>query len=128
MAKKIVLCLAVLAMVCGFATISIAGEGPETVTIETPKKKVKKNPSSVAFPHWAHQTKFECAECHHTKNADGSQGPYAAGKEASCKSCHDGSIANKKVATAKKAAHVNCKGCHKKTDKKMASCGYCHKS
>ena len=122
MAKKIVLCLAVLAMVCGFSAISMAGEGPETVTIETPKRKN----TTVTFPHWAHQAENKCAECHHSKNADGTQGPYVAGEEAQCATCHDGSLA-KKVATAKKAAHVNCKGCHKKVNKDMAKCGYCHK-
>ena len=123
MAKKIVLCLAVLAMVCGFSAISMAGEGPETSTIDTPKK----GKSTVTFPHWAHQATMECAACHHTKNADGTQGPYAAGSEAKCAPCHDGSLANKKVATAKKAAHVNCKGCHKSGKKGPTKCGDCHK-
>jgi len=123
MAKKIVLCVAVLAMVCGFSAISMAGEGPETVTIDT----AKKSKSTVTFQHWAHQGRgLECAACHHTKNADGSQGPYAAGSEAACKTCHDGSLGNAKVATAKKAAHVNCKGCHKTGGKGPTKCGDCH--
>lgn len=122
MAKKIVLCLAVVAMVCGFAAISVAGEGPETVNIETPKK----SKSTVPFQHWAHQGKMECSACHHTANADGTRGAYVAGKEAKCASCHDGSMANKKVATAKKAAHVNCKGCHKSGKKGPTKCGDCH--
>ena len=121
MSKKIVLCLAVLAMVCGFSAISMAGEGPENITIDTPKKK-----STVPFPHWAHQASAECGDCHHSKNADGSQGAYVAGQAGKCSSCHDGSLANKKVATAKKAAHVNCKGCHKAEKKGPTKCGECH--
>ena len=122
MVKKIVLCVAVLTMVCGFSAISMAGEGPETLTIDTPKK----SKSTVTFPHWAHQASNECATCHHTKNADGTQGPYTAGKEAKCSTCHDGSLANAKVATAKKAAHVSCKGCHKAEKKGPTKCGDCH--
>jgi hypothetical protein len=122
MAKKIVLCVAVLAMVCGFSAISMAGEGPETVTIDTPKKKN----TTVTFAHWTHQASNDCATCHHGKNADGSQGPYVAGNEAKCATCHDGSLANKKVATAKKAAHVKCKGCHKAEKKGPTKCNDCH--
>ena len=121
MSKKIVLCLAVLAMVCGFSAISMAGEGPENITIDTPKKK-----STVPFPHWAHQATVECGGCHHSKNADGTQGAYKAGEEGKCSSCHDGSLANKKVATAKKAAHVNCKGCHKAKGAGPTKCNTCH--
>lgn len=120
MAKKIVLCLAVLTMVCGFSAISMAAD---TITIATPKK----GGTTVTFEHKAHQARTECASCHHTKNADGSKGPYAAGKEAKCATCHDGSMANKKVATAKKAAHVNCKGCHKAEKKGPTGCKDCHK-
>lgn len=123
MAKKIVLCLAVVAMVCGFAASSMAGDGPENITIETPKK----SKSTVPFQHWTHQGRMECSACHHTKNDDGTKGAYAAGKEAKCATCHDGSIANKKVATAKKAAHVNCKGCHKAEKKGPTKCSACHK-
>lgn len=124
MAKKLVLCLAVLAMVCGFAAVSMAGEGPETATIVT----AKKGDTTVTFPHWAHQAKMECAECHHTKNADGTQGPYVAGKEAKCKTCHDdGTITNKKVDSAKNASHENCKGCHKAGGQGPTKCGDCHK-
>ncbi|MDF1578680.1 MAG: cytochrome c3 family protein [Desulfobulbales bacterium] len=123
MTKKIVLCVAVLAMVCGFSAIGMAGgEGPETVTIDT----AKKSGSTVTFQHWAHQGRAECADCHHSKNADGSQGPYVAGAEAACKTCHDGSIADKSVATAKKAAHKKCKGCHKEKNG-PTKCGDCHK-
>jgi hypothetical protein len=122
MARKIVLCVAVLAMVCGFSAISMAGEGPETSTISTPKK----GDTNVVFQHWAHQARMECAECHHTKNADGTQGPYVAGQEAKCATCHDGSLANAKVATAKNAAHENCKGCHKDGGKGPTKCGDCH--
>lgn len=123
MAKKIVLCVAVLALVCGFSAVSMAGEGPENVSIDT----AKKGGTTVAFPHWTHQAGNECAACHHSKNADGTQGPYITGQEAKCATCHDGSLANAKVATAKNAAHEKCKGCHTAVAKGPTKCGDCHK-
>jgi hypothetical protein len=127
MTKKIVICVAALALAFTVAAgVSVAGNtGPEVAKIDTPKK----GGTAVTFPHKAHQAMMECAACHHTKNADGTQGPYEAGKEAKCATCHDGSLA-KDVATAKKAAHKNCKGCHKKgLDGKTGptKCGDCHK-
>lgn len=125
MAKKIVLCAAVLAMVCGFSAFTIAGgSGPESVTFDTPKK----GKTTVNFQHHVHQGKFECAECHHSKNADGTQGAYVAGEEKKCASCHE-------LGSSKDNVHVNCKGCHKAEEKKdpalkakkISSCKSCHK-
>jgi formate-dependent nitrite reductase cytochrome c552 subunit len=116
MVKKIVLCAAVLAMVCGFSAISMAGEGSETITFDT----AKKGKTTVTFQHWTHQGRMECAECHHTKNADGTKGPYVAGQEAKCATCHE-------LGSMKDNIHVNCKGCHKDGGKGPTSCGDCHK-
>jgi hypothetical protein len=126
MIKKIVLCVAALAMAFTVAVgISVAGNaGPETIKIDTPKK----SKSTVTFEHKKHQGLMECAACHHTKNDDGSKGPYVAGKEAKCATCHDGSLA-KDVKNAKKAAHKSCKGCHKKGldgKKGPTKCKGCH--
>lgn len=114
MAKRIVLCVALVAMVCGFsAVITIAGEkGPETVVFENKK-------GDVTFQHYEHQAKFECADCHHTKADDGSQGPYVAGEEGKCASCHE-------LGSMRDEIHQNCRGCHKEQDRKLASCSTCH--
>jgi len=112
MAKKIVLCLAVLAMVCGYAAISMAGEGPETVTFDTPKK----GDTHINFPHWQHQERLECSQCHHTKNDDGTQGPYVKGQEKACTTCHE---------FDKDRGHKNCKDCHK-ANGGPTKCGACH--
>ena len=99
--------------------------GAAELTLTT--KKAKK-PS--VFPHKAHQDQFPCAECHHTKNANGSKGPYVEGQEGKCESCHNKEMANKKLASFKNAAHANCKECHKKMKKEgkkaPTKCTGCH--
>ena len=104
MAKKIVLCVAALAFVFSVAAgISVAGNaGPAEMVLKTDAGK-----KPATFPHKKHQDLMKCEQCHHTKAADGKQGPYVAGKEAKCASCHTAKGAYKKV------AHKNCKGCHK---------------
>lgn len=116
MVKKIVLCLAALALVCGVAGFAVAASGPETITFDT----AKKGGTSVSFMHHAHQGRMECAECHHTKNADGTQGGYVAGQEAKCASCHV-------LGKASDNIHKNCKGCHKEKGAGPTSCNDCHK-
>ena len=125
MTKKIVLFVAAFAMALSFAVgVSVASNaGPADMVLKTAAGK-----KHATFPHKAHQDLMPCAECHHTKAADGSKGPYEAGKEAKCESCHDGSL-SKDVADYKKAAHKNCKGCHKKGldgKKGPTKCAGCH--
>ncbi len=117
MVKKMVLCLAVLAMVCGLASTSFAADnGPETVTFNT----AKKGGTHVIFPHRVHQATLECATCHHTKNADGTQGPYVAGQEKKCDACH-------KLGSPGDNIHKRCRGCHKDGGKGPTKCNDCHK-
>ena len=120
MAKKIVLCVAALAMVLSVAVgISVAGNaGPAEMVLKT---EAGKKPAT--FPHKQHQDLMECATCHHTQTADGKQGPYVAGQEATCLSCHAAKGEYKKV------AHKNCKGCHKagyEGKNGPTKCGGCH--
>ena len=120
MAKKIVLCLAALAMVFSVAVgVSIASNaGPAEMVLKT---EAGKKPAT--FPHKAHQDLMDCATCHHTKAADGKQGPYVAGQEGKCLSCH---VAKDEF---KKKAHKSCKGCHKagyKEKKGPTKCSGCH--
>ena len=97
-----------------FATVSFAGNGPEEITLDLTGKK------PAVFPHKKHQDKgLACAECHHTKSADGSRGPYVAGEEKACKTCHTDDK------DLKKKFHSNCKGCHKEKGVSR-SCSTCH--
>jgi len=124
MAKKIVLCVAAMALALTVAAgVSLANNGPAEMVLKT---SAGKKPAQ--FPHKAHQDLMECATCHHTKNADGSKGPYVAGQEGTCESCHDGSMPGK-VKDYKGAAHENCKGCHKagyNGKNGPTKCGGCH--
>lgn len=120
MAKKIVLCVAALAMVLSVAVgVSVASNaGPADMVL---KSEAGKKPAT--FPHKLHQDLMECASCHHSKAADGKQGPYVAGQEGKCESCHAAKGEYKKV------AHKNCKGCHKaglNGKKGPTKCGGCH--
>lgn len=122
MSKKSVIYAAVVAfvfsMVMAGVTIAAHHAGPAEMTLKT-----KKGKKPAAFPHKKHQEMMDCAECHHSKGADGKQQAYSKGmKIAKCETCHDGTMANKKVATYKNAAHVNCKGCHKAKKKGPTGC------
>ncbi len=100
--------------------------GPETIILKTAKAK---KPAS--FPHRVHQAMLPCKTCHHTKAADGKQGPYVEGQEAKCSTCHNKAFPNKKLNGMKKIGHARCKGCHKKMKKEgnkkaPTKCSGCH--
>ena len=120
--KKMIICTAALAFAftCAVAGASFAGNaGPAEITLSDTGKK------PAHFPHKAHQDREKCESCHHTKNADGTQGPYVAGKEAKCKTCHNSEMANKALGSLKQAAHARCKGCHKEKGA-PTKCNACH--
>jgi len=102
--KKMIICTAAFAFAftCAVAGISVAATGgAESLIIKGPGGKKEVN-----FPHHKHQGTYKCETCHHTKNADGSMGPYVAGKEAKCDTCH-------KLGKPSDNIHQKCKGCHK---------------
>lgn len=105
---------------------SFADNGPADMVLKTAKAK-----KPAAFPHKKHQDMYKCAECHHTKDATGKQGPYVAGEEKKCVICHNKTdMTDKKLNSFKNASHANCKECHKKAakDGKNAptKCTGCH--
>lgn len=110
--KKMIICTAAFAFAftCAVAGVSVAATGgSENLVIQGPGGK-----KEVHFPHHKHQANYSCETCHHTKNADGSQGPYVAGKEAKCDTCH-------KLGKPSDNMHKRCKTCHaeeKKAGKK----------
>ncbi len=134
--KKLIVCAAALALfgaVC-FTGASIASDkGPAELTLESTVDPAKK-PKPAVFPHGAHQERLKCAECHHSKDADGKQVAFVEGQKVEkCESCHNSkSSMPKKLATYKGAAHAVCKSCHTKTAKADASkkaikkCSTCH--
>ena len=90
--KKFAMLVAVVMVAVFSASVIVAGNAPETVTI----KDVQKVKTAVAFPHKAHADRIKnCAECHHKD---------AAGKEQSCFACHK----------AEKKGPAVCTQCHKK--------------
>lgn len=129
--KKVTLYTMAAAMVIGlcFTGMSFANadKGPAELTLQATIDAAKKAKPAL-FPHAKHQEKLTCADCHHSKGADGKQVAYTEGmKIEKCESCHNKSAGMpKKLSTFKDAAHTNCKGCHKATDKKLAKCGVCH--
>jgi hypothetical protein len=128
--KKVTLYAVAAAMVLGlcFTGISFAGDkGPAEMTLLATVDAAKKDKPAV-FPHAKHQARLACAECHHTKGADGKQVAYTEGmKIQKCETCHNKAAGMpKKLSTFKDVAHQRCKGCHKATDKKLTKCGVCH--
>lgn len=128
MKRKFIICATAFAFVFSLVIaggICMAGDtGPEEMVLKTAEAKKPAN-----FPHKKHQEKFECKECHHSKDAEGKQIPYAEGQEiGKCDSCHNDSMADPKLNSFKNAAHANCKGCHKEKAAEGAptKCDGCH--
>ena len=114
--KKFAMLLAVVMVTVFSASVIVAGNAPESVTI----KDVQKTKTPVVFPHKAHADRIKnCAECHHKD---------AAGKEQSCFACHKAEKKGDAIAL-KDAMHTKCKGCHSKDAAKKAptKCDGCHK-
>ncbi len=110
-----------------------ADKGPEEIVLKStvdPAKKAK----PAFFPHALHQEKFDCATCHHGKDADGKQVAYTEGQKIEkCDACHNTKAGmTEKLDTFKEAAHARCKVCHKKLKKEgkdagPTKCNGCHK-
>jgi len=113
--KKFAMLMAVVMMTVFSASMIVAADAPDSITI----KDVQKSKSPVVFPHKAHAEKLgiKCAECHHKD---------AAGKEQSCFACHKAEKKGDAVAL-KDAMHTKCKGCHQKMAKGPTKCDGCHK-
>ena len=103
--KKMLVLLAIVALVASTAFVAVASEdkGPASIKMEVKM-------GAVTFDHAKHQGLADCATCHHT-------GDYAK-----CKSCHD---AKPEAPKSKKAYHDQCKGCHKKQSG-PTKCKGCH--
>ena len=113
---------------CMTVSVSSAVDaGPEEIILKTAKAK-----KPAIFPHKKHQETIKCSECHHSQNADGTQGPYVEGQEAKCETCHnEKDMANKDLVGYKNIGHARCKSCHKEAQKSgnknaPTKCDGCH--
>ncbi|MFC1844014.1 cytochrome c3 family protein [Thermodesulfobacteriota bacterium] len=128
MSKKslILLVVAAFVMSLGFGvTMSLADNGPETITLNDGGKK------PAVFPHKAHQERAKCGECHHYQDDAGAQVACmddTLDKIAKCDTCHNADFPNEKLRTWKDIGHGNCKACHTKmkADGAPTKCGACH--
>ena len=121
-----------LALLAGISQAA-ADKGPAEIVLKStvdPAKKAK----PAFFPHARHQEAFDCATCHHAKDADGKQVAYKEGQKIEkCDACHNTkSGINEKLDTFKEAAHARCKACHsemKKAGKHTGptKCTGCHR-
>lgn len=128
--KKVLICGIALAFLCTTCLVAMANDdkGPAEITLQSTIDGAKKAKPAV-FPHAKHQEKLKCADCHHTKDADGKQVAYTEGmKIEKCESCHNKAAGMPKgLDTFKNTAHKKCKACHKKTgNKKLTKCSTCH--
>jgi hypothetical protein len=119
MNRKIVVVLALLALVVGMtAVLAFAhGDMPDVIVID--KAQAKKPP--VTLQHEQHGEEFGCQACHHIETADA--------EPESCFNCHgkDPDIPDPSVSSAKENPfHITCKGCHKEKAKGPTKCKECH--
>lgn len=128
MSKKLIIIATAFAFVfslaiAGGVTTASADNGPADMVLQTGNAKKPAN-----FPHAKHQENLKCADCHHTKTADGKRGPYAEGAQAKCVTCHNETDMpdNKKLNNFKGVGHAQCKGCHKDMAKGPSKCTGCH--
>ena len=109
-----------------FAGVAMAGEMPETLTIDDCSAKK----SAVEFPHAAHLEVTECTTCHHT--AEGLTAETAGSMEVkSCASCHlepaeETTPGCSEMSLKKNPFHINCVGCHKEQAAGPTKCDECH--
>lgn len=103
--KKMLVLLAVAALVAGSALVAVADDnGPAKITLSAKM-------GDITFPHDAHQKiAGDCVKCHHK----GLEQP-------NCHSCHGEGDAPK----AKDVFHKLCKDCHKKMNG-PTKCKGCH--
>ncbi|NLZ18121.1 MAG: cytochrome c3 family protein [Desulfobulbaceae bacterium] len=115
-----------------FTSIALAAAtdtGPESMILRSTIDPDKK-PRTATFPHREHQSRYNCAECHHSMGADGQQIPYVTGQAiAKCESCHNTKVEgmNTEYNTFQKVGHAKCRECHRQTDTKLVKCTVCHK-
>ncbi|MCF6187523.1 MAG: cytochrome c family protein [Desulfobulbaceae bacterium] len=128
--KKALICGVALAFFCstGLVTMAMADNGPAEITLQSTIDGAKKA-KPATFPHAKHQEKLKCADCHHSKGADGKMVAFVEGQKIEkCESCHNKAAGMPKgLDTFKNAAHKKCKGCHKASgNKALTKCGTCH--
>lgn len=124
--KKTLVLATAFAFLSGFAMAGSAfaqDKGPAEIEM-----KSERGIKPATFPHAQHQEKFDCAECHHGKDAEGNQVAYEEGMEIkNCASCHNKDEMSGELASLMGAGHKNCKECHKEKAKDKLSCSTCHK-
>lgn len=127
MKKTIVVAVALVFGLAAGVGIAAANKGPEEITLKTAEAK-----KPAKFPHAKHQATLKCADCHHSKGADGKRVPYAEGQAiGKCESCHNSSMANAELNNLKGVGHKLCKDCHTKKATEvnkpdLAKCDTCH--
>ncbi|HPR64540.1 MAG TPA: cytochrome c3 family protein [Thermoanaerobaculia bacterium] len=101
-------------VVASFSVVLLAGDAPETITLEA------KN-GTVTFSHKKHaeEYKVECTKCHHTqKEGEAVQ---------KCSACHG---VDESAPKAMNAFHGQCKDCHKAVNEEgkaaPTECKACH--
>ena len=134
MKKTLFMFTAILAAVFTISAISLAADKGEAEYVLKSTVDPATKPKLAFFPHAKHQDALKCADCHHSKDADGKQVAYAEGQKIEkCETCHNTKAGiNDKLSTFKKAAHAKCKECHKSMAKEgkttgPTKCNGCHK-
>ena len=112
MSRKLAVILIAIAVAMAFAaSMAVAGDPPDKVTIA----KCGDKKSAVTFSHSGHAETIDCFACHHaSKTKEEIKG---------CMECHG---KDDKAPAPKDAYHDQCKGCHKEQAKGPTKCKECH--
>ncbi|MCL2457669.1 MAG: cytochrome c family protein [Desulfobulbus sp.] len=108
--------------------VNAEDKGPADIALQAAIDPAN-TPKPAQFPHGAHQSRLDCAICHHGKGPeDGKRIAYAAGQKIEkCETCHNSKAGMPdKVNTFKNAAHSLCQDCHRKSRPELANCTTCH--
>ena len=101
--KKMLVLLAIVALVASTAFVAMADNGPASIKLEVKM-------GAVTLDHTKHQGLTDCITCHHT------------GDNVKCTDCHG---SKPEAPKGKKAFHKLCKDCHKK-ESGPTKCKGCH--
>lgn len=123
--KKTVLFMVLALLGIGLFWVSAYSQDMEVVD-NSAFENARRSPAP--FTHDEHNEKadiYDCAECHHLFDDEGTKIEDESSEDQSCADCHELEDVGSQPGLVK-AFHLNCKGCHLDQQKGPFVCGQCH--
>ena len=123
MSKKVIIIVMICVVAISGVGIVFALTGTDSDNIEQDNRPIETILQTANIPtnfnHDKHMEQFSCDVCHHSKNSDGTKGPYIEGEEQTCVTCHNSKDmsdslvkGSEQLNSYRGAAHTLCVGCH----------------